>query len=273
MTARVPVSEQIYRALLHLYPGAFRDRFGDEMVQLFGDLLRDARAGRSGGVVGTWLRTIGDLVATAPLEHLRRDRTVARSLAAPTTATRALGIIGILGGLFLVIALVPGLPWSAAVFNLRLAFFNAGAITVAVALLRRRDDGSRVLASGAAAVVILANAWYLVMTLLFIGRPQPPEPDPEFRPLYFYAAVALWVADAIYGLVALRIGVVSRLASLALAVGALLALTGVGGLGFTSGPLAGIIEPLTTVGIVLVGLGWIGLGLDVATRHRAKETT
>jgi hypothetical protein len=59
-----PVERQcsVYRALLRLYPPAFRRSYGDPMVQLFGDRLRD---------VGTraWLRTLPDLVRTASIER------------------------------------------------------------------------------------------------------------------------------------------------------------------------------------------------------------
>jgi len=62
--------ERVYRALLRLYPKPFRSRFGDELVQLSGDLLRDAHDGRGGGggggsVVVTWLRLLLDIVLTA----------------------------------------------------------------------------------------------------------------------------------------------------------------------------------------------------------------
>jgi hypothetical protein len=48
----------------------------------------------------------------------------------------------------------------------------------------------------------------------------------------------------------------------------MLALTGVGGLGFTTGPFAAIVEPLSLWGIGFVGIGWVLLGIDVAIgRH------
>ena len=118
--------ERLYRSLLRLYPTEFRARFGDEMVQLFGDQLRDARTGAAGGgMARTWLRTLGDLLVTAVTEHARRDRTMAHSLTiAPTRATRALGILGIVGGAILVAAFLPFIPWGPDVFNLRLVLLN-----------------------------------------------------------------------------------------------------------------------------------------------------
>ena len=192
--------------------------------------------------------------------------------APPTAASRALGILGILGGAMLLAIWVPDFPWGADLLNpLRLVLFNAGAIAIVIAVHRRQAATSRRLSLAAAVPAILANSWYLAMIILSIGRPQFPEPDPGFRPIFFYAALALWLTDATFGLVALRIGAVSRWAALALVVGSLLALTGVGGLGFTTGPLASIMEPLAIFGVALVGLGWILLGIDVATRRRPSE--
>jgi hypothetical protein len=179
---------------------------------------------------------------------------------------RILGLLGILGGLVLIAAFIPNLPWGDSLFGLRLLLFNAGAIAIVFAVHRRQAEISRGISLAAAAPAILANAWYLVMVILSIGRPRFPEPDPGFRPIFFYAAIALWLTDAAFGLVAARIGAVSRWAALALGIGSLLALTGVSGLGFTTGPYAAIVEPFSLVGIGLVGISWVLLGIDVATR-------
>ena len=268
--------ERLYRVLLRLYPAPFRTRFGDEMVQLFSDQLRDARAGRSDtGVAATWLRILADLAVTFPSEHLRKDRTMARSLTTPPSlSSRALGLLGVAGGLVLVAAFVPNLDWSYEVFNYRLVIFNAGAIGVIVAIHRRQAARSRVLATATAIPAVLANAWYLVMDVISVGRPQFPDPDPEFRRIFFVAGVALWLADAAFGLVAFRLGAVSRLAALALAVGSLVGGSGIGGLAATFPWLSGLVvlvAPFSLWGLALVGLGWILLGIDVATRRRARE--
>ncbi len=43
-------------------------------------------------------------------------------------------------------------------------------------------------------------------------------------------------------------------------------------LGLMDGDLAWIVGPLAQVGLGLNGLGWIGLGLDVATRSALDRT-
>lgn len=263
--------ERLYRLLLRLYPASFRARFGDEMAQLFADQLRDARAGRSpSGSAGVWLRTVGDLVTTAVAERTRRDGAVAHSLVAPSTLNRVLGAIGILGGFVLVAALIPGLPWSWAVFNLRLVLFELGAIAVVVAVHGLQSARGRWLSLVVGAVCILANGWHMVMSVLFVNRPQPPEPDPEFRPLYALAANVMWASTALFGIVALRLGVVSKRGPIVLTIGSLLAATGVSG--NLSHELADALTPFTLAGVVMVGVAWILLGIEVATRRRAAPT-
>ena len=82
--------ERIYRRLLALYPSTFRERYEEEMVTLFVDQLRDARASGTGAeVAGLWLRSLGDVVSTAPGQHLRKEELVPRPL--DPTAVAPLG--------------------------------------------------------------------------------------------------------------------------------------------------------------------------------------
>jgi hypothetical protein len=272
MSTPVGRHERVYRRLLRLYPGAFRARYGDEMVQLFGDQLHAGRLlDESIGATRLWIRTLWDLVVTASSEH-RRDRSVARSLSAPPTATsRLMGALGIAGGALLLAAWIPAIPWGVYGFNLRLILFNVGAIAIVAAVHRRQAPIARRLSYVGAIPAIAANAWYLVMILLATGRPVFPEPDPDFRLVFFWAGVALWLSDALFGIVALRIGVVTRWGALALTVGALLAGPGMDRLGFTTGPFSSLMVPLALSGIFLVGVGWIWLGIDVATRRRPTK--
>jgi hypothetical protein len=261
---------RFYRGLLRFYPTEFRARYGDEMVQLFGDQLRDATAkGRPFGPATIWFRTLADLVTSAASEHLQRDRMVAHSLGEPPSmATKALGTLGVVGGFVLILAFVPNVPLIWDLVIVRLVLFNAGAIAIGLAIHRRQAPRSPILSLAAAAPMILANAWYLVMLVLSIGRPVYPEPDPQFRQIFFYAAIALWLSDATFGLVALRLGVVSRWAAAALTVGSLGALSGVGGLPFITGPFAAIVFPFSQIGIALNGIAWIALGLGLLRPQR-----
>jgi hypothetical protein len=260
--------ERAYRGLLRLYPAGFRDRYSDEMVQLFSDQVRDARArGAPAGAARTWLRTLGDLAVTAASEHARRDRTVAHSLAAsPSIATRALGFAGILGGAVLLAAFVVNTePWN----GLRILLFNLGAVAIVVAVHQRQASIGGGAAFVTAAAAILANLWSIAMGFLAIGNERPFAGD--FGLVYFWAAMAMWLADAAFGFVTWRLGVVARWVGLALAIGSLFALTGIDRLELVRGDYAWFFSPAALTGIAVNGLGWILLGLAVATRRRPAK--
>ena len=58
----------IYSLLLFAYPRSFRREYGSQMVLLLVDCQRDART--TSARRRLWLRTVFDLIRTAPLEHL-----------------------------------------------------------------------------------------------------------------------------------------------------------------------------------------------------------
>ncbi len=263
MTSPHAGSERLYRRLLRAYPAAFRARFTDDMVQLFNDQLREARTGRSASA-GFWLRSVGDLVVASTSEHLRRDRTVAHSLStSPSTLNRLLGLAGVLGGAVLLAVFV--IDIGPELNALRLALFNLGAIAIVVAVHMRQVTVAPRLSLLGAVPALIANAWYLGMIVLSIGRPQPFAGD--FGLVWFYAGVAMWLADALFALVTLRIGVLARWGALALAIGSPLALLGIDRLGLVSAEEGTIFGPLSQIGIVLNGLGWILLGIDLVIRR------
>ena len=63
----------IYTILLRAYPREFRREYGSQMVLLLLDCQRDARTAPARTRI--WLRTLIDLVRTAPLEHLEKIKT------------------------------------------------------------------------------------------------------------------------------------------------------------------------------------------------------
>jgi hypothetical protein len=260
---------RLYRRLLALYPPAFRARYADEMAQLFEDQVRDARRedARS-GVARTIVRSVGDVVVTAIGEHARGTRSVAHSAdLAPAGWTRALGLAGVIGGLMLVATFLPNLQLSPELWTVRLVLFNVGAIAIVLAVHRRNVRVSRPLSLAAAVPAIVANVWYLVMVVISTGRPQPPAGDPEFRLVMFAAGASMWLADAVFGLVTLRLRAAARLGAVALFAGSVLAITGMDRLELVSGDAAWFFVPAALAGIALNGAGWILLGLDVAIRR------
>jgi hypothetical protein len=82
--------ERVYRRLLRLYPEHFRSDYADEMTRLFVDQLRDAKASHEPfAVAGLWIRSIVDLVATAPGHHIRREQAVPQTIDAGPAAIPA----------------------------------------------------------------------------------------------------------------------------------------------------------------------------------------
>jgi predicted permease len=63
-------SERAFRRLLALFPRDFRERFGDDMAELFRDQRRAARArGGTPALLALWSRTMSGVVRAAALEH------------------------------------------------------------------------------------------------------------------------------------------------------------------------------------------------------------
>jgi hypothetical protein len=72
-----------YRALLRLYPRRFRVDYQDEMTRLFAQQVHYARVTEGwAGVLRVWVRSLIDLVATAPTEHLEKEVLVASPVGA-----------------------------------------------------------------------------------------------------------------------------------------------------------------------------------------------
>lgn len=182
----------------------------------------------------------------------------------PSASTRILGVAGIVGGIVLLAAFVVEIAPD--LNSVRLGLFNLGAIAIVVAVHRGQVAASKV-ARSVAGATLLANTWHLSMIALETGRLNPFAG--EFGLVFFWAAIAMWLTDAAFGIVALRLGLVTRWGAIALAIGSALAFTGIDRLGLTSPGNPTIFGPLSLIGVALNGLGWILLGLDVATRGRA----
>lgn len=194
---------------------------------------------------------------------------MAHSLAtAPPTSSRVLGLVGILGGGVLLAAFLVEIAPEVNV--LRLVLFNIGAMAIVVAVHRRQASAAPVLALLGAVPAFLANAWCLAMVVLSTDRPQPFAGD--FGLVYFFAGLAMWLTDAAFGLVTLRLGIVTRWGALVLAVGSVLAILGMDRLELTSRDNPTVFGSLGLAGVALNGIGWILLGLDLATQWRSSES-
>ena len=75
MSSRVDEGRMI-RAAVHALPAEFRAEYGDEVLLVTRDTLRDARASGPAAVSGARGRILVDLVATAATEHARKGFTM-----------------------------------------------------------------------------------------------------------------------------------------------------------------------------------------------------
>lgn len=254
--------ERVYRGLLRLYPARFRRRFGEDMVQLFQDRLRDARSERSpGGLVRAWMAVLGDVAVTAPLEHLRRNRSMAHSLSpVPSTASRVLGAAGIIAGLAILVAFVVDLP--SGVSRDRLIVFGIGVIAIGIGVHRRGAWRAPAASSAATGLLVGVVSIFLIATV---------TEAPAIAA--FWSQVALWLGSAAFGAVAALIGAVSRIGAWAVAIGSLVTLTGIDRLGLVSEAAPTMFNTLSQAGIVAMAVGWIVLGVDVAVRRAIPGRT
>ena len=188
------------------------------------------------------------------------ERPIAR---AGSPANSVLAVVGILGGAVLLAAFVVEIP--SGLNDFRLLLFNAGAISIVLGVYRSHATVAPRLALVGTVPAALANAWHFAMVVLATGRAEPFAGD--FGLVSFWAALAMWLTDAVFGLVAWRLGVVWKWAAVALAVGSALAVLGMDRLELTSPNNPTIFGPIALTGVALNGVAWILLGLAQLRRR------
>src|SRR5215207_4390927 len=97
---KASVSDRVFRLLLRAFPAEFRWRFGKEMEQGFREERKETYREQRSGLIMLWVRTVADILATAPGEHLdmlRKDvgyglRTMRRNWGFTLVAVLALAL-------------------------------------------------------------------------------------------------------------------------------------------------------------------------------------
>lgn len=94
--------KSLYQRLLRLYPASFRRDYGQAMVQLFCDRLRDeARHRPRAAAMRAWLQTLGDLALSVPDQRIEvfmsEQQTTARLLTAIIAVSLSIAAIALIG--------------------------------------------------------------------------------------------------------------------------------------------------------------------------------
>lgn len=266
-------SARVYAALLRAYPRAFRVRYGDEMVLLFGDQLRDARTTKGGGgVAATWFRTLIDLASSAVGEHLRKDRTMAQSLATfePTRMMRLLGVVGVIGAVLLLWAFISFNPFQdQRVNSVRLVLFALAGAAISLAFHRRQALAAPTLALLTTAAVVIGGIWSASWVILSNGVLSPNMGT--FGLIGLFANIALWVTPTIWAIGMLHTGAAwqgmspnrARLTKLgvSLLIGSVVAWMGDDRLGMVDSLWGEMWQAVAITGVALNGVGWLILGI------------
>lgn len=113
----MPGAHPIYHTLVRLYPKAFRDAYGDDLVQHFDGLVADR------GSRAAWCRAALDLAVTVPryrLETIMNERHSATTISVAVGLLAAAGVASMLvglypGGLLLVVALALAIAQRSAI--------------------------------------------------------------------------------------------------------------------------------------------------------------
>lgn len=158
-------SQRWYRACTSLYPAPFRDRYREDLVQHFADLVEDR------GLVRAGLRAGLDLAITIPNHRLEQ---IMSPRASATTSMVAISLIAIAGVATLLSGIGAGLVLlgiSAVLAVAQRTALAASLRTPVVGLRRRRLTISAVLAgmflvSFAAYLLLIGETWTTRETVL-----------------------------------------------------------------------------------------------------------
>jgi hypothetical protein len=178
-------------------------------------------------------------------------------------AVRPAGVLGIAGGVVLLAAFVISIEQGAN--TIRLLVFAAGLAATAAALWTVHAPVQPRLATVGSVPVITATGAFVAWLLGARGVDRPFAGD--FGLLGFWVAIAMWLAAAWLGVVAIRLRVAPRVASWLLAGGSLLAITGIDRLELRARLGASLIDAVSLAGLAMVGLGLVLLGWFLVRRR------
>jgi hypothetical protein len=285
LTNSLSVSVRVYRALLVAYPQKFREHYETQLVQVFRDSFRyEFHRNGISGVIDLWLHTFADLLITAVIERIMER---SQYMFSPKVILWG-GVAGLFSGmLWMMTGLAP----------------SSGGATIVIALIlglgglvslysRLSGQGGRLGLAGFAlgiigTVLALAALWWF---FTFISGSTSVELHSRIERetvlvaravlTIMLAFVTLGVGLAMLGIASLRGKTLPRWRGLPLGLGLLNIIVSISGWLIYYVPLSqgrnpwnpwspgDYVIPFTV--FVLVGIGWIGLGITLATEAEAK---
>jgi hypothetical protein len=277
-------SVRVYGALLVAYPRKFREHYETQMVQVFRDSLRDAyRRNGTSGVIDLWLHTCADLLVTALIERITER---SQYMFSPKVVLWG-GLASVFGGVLWLIGVAPSAGWVPVVLAVVLGLGGLAGL-----YSRQSGQGGRLGLAGFA-LGILGTALELAAILWgsASGRLSYLDRHPTFSApavlILSLGMIILGVGIVLLGVTSLRGKALHRWRGLPLGLGLLNTLGGMAfGLMYYLPMSQGrnpwalwsligghVIYPaeygFNGVG-VLLGLGWIALGIMLATDANAQ---
>ena len=270
------VSVRIYRALLVAYPKGFRDHYETHMVQVFRDSFRHAyHHNGTSGVIDLWLHTCADLLVTALMERIAER---SHYMFSPRIILWG-GLASVFGGLFWILT---GLSNSPAALVLALVLGLGGLVGL---YSRQAGQGGRLGLAGFTLGIIGTVLSLAVLSWAFTsGLVANMKRDPaSVAPWAFIFPLALVISGiglTLLGLASWRAKTLHIWRGLPLGLGLLsiiysLTIWLVGIVPLSQGRLPWdtwnfgfyVLYPAVNV---LLGLGWMGLGIMLAIEADAR---
>ena len=274
------VSVRIYRALLVAYPKKFREHYETQMVQVFRNSFKDTyhRHGTP-GVIDLWLHICADLLVTALIERMMER---SQYMFSPKVILWG-GLSSVFGGLcWLMMGTAPSSGGTSLMLALVLGLGGLAGL-----YSRQAEHGGRLGLAGFALGIIgtglaLATLWWGFTS----GRLSPLtiQTEPVLAApivlILLLALLTLSIGLSLLGISSLRAKTLHRGRGLPLGVGLLSAVNGITFWLVYYVPLSQGRNPwvqwppegyaLNVAALVMLGLGWMGLGAMLATEGDAQ---
>ena len=277
-TNSLSVSVRVYRALLVAYPKKFREHYETQLVQVFRDSFRyEYHRNGISGVIDLWLHTCADLLVTAFIERIMES---SQYMFSPKVILWG-GLASVFGGLFWMLA---GLSNSPAALVLALALGLGGLVSL---YSRQAGQGGRLGLAGFTLGIIgtvlpLAVLWWAFTSGLVANMKRDPASVAAWAFIFPLALVISGIGLTLLGLASWRAKTLHIWRGLPLGLGLLsiiysLTIWLVGIVPLSQGRLPWdtwnfgfyVLYPAVNV---LLGLGWMGLGLMLTTEAGPQVT-